>query len=78
MKDSSLFSLNWKDVAKSFVMAFLGTFVTALIQSLQAQHLPTLNELGGAAVAGLITGLTYLLKNFLSNSNGEVAKKEIK
>jgi Flp pilus assembly pilin Flp len=73
---SNLFSLNWKDVGKGFLVAVLTVVITGLGTSLQSGKLPTLAELGALALAGLGAGLAYLLKNFFTNSNNELGKTE--
>ncbi|KKR55855.1 MAG: hypothetical protein UT94_C0055G0003 [Candidatus Uhrbacteria bacterium GW2011_GWF2_40_263] len=75
---SNLFSLNWKDVAKGFLVAVLTVVITGLGTSLQSGKLPTLAELGTLGLAGLGAGVAYLLKNFFTNSNNELGKTEVK
>jgi len=75
---SNLFSLNWKDILKGFLVAVLTVIITGLGTSLQSGKLPTLAELGTLALAGLGAGVAYLLKNFFTNSNNELGKPEVK
>ncbi len=73
---SNLFSLNWKDVGKGFLVAGLTVIVTGVGTALNAGRFPTLQELGSLALAGLGAGVAYLLKNFFTNSNNQIATPE--
>jgi len=66
---SKLFSLNGADVVKGIVMAFLGGAVTALYQALNTGMTV---DLQSVATVGLITALSYIIKNFFSDSEGRV------
>lgn len=68
--------LNWKDIGKGFLVAAGTVVVTGLANSLQSGALPTLNELGVLAVAGLGAGLTYVLKNVFTNSENKLGQAE--
>ena len=73
---SSLFSLNWADVAKGLLMAVLVPVFAIITQSLQAGNLTfDWKVIGGAALAGF---LGYLTKNFFTppatTSSSPVAK----
>jgi hypothetical protein len=50
--------------------------LTGLITTLDSGTLPTLAELKQAGIVGLTAGLSYLLKNLLTNSQDELMKKE--
>ena len=66
MKQSNFLALNWKDVAKGFVVAAITSAVTGISQSLEAGALPTLVQLKTSALIGLAAGLSYLIKNFFT------------
>lgn len=70
---SDMLKLNWPDILKSVLMAFLGAFVAAIYGIIQSGRLPTLPELGTAALAGLTALVAYLIKNFFTNSQGQFA-----
>lgn len=73
---SNLFNLNSQDLLKGFIVAFLSAALTGIVSTLDSGVLPTLAELKSAGVVGLTAGLSYLLKNLLTNSQGEMLKKD--
>lgn len=73
---SKFLNLDIKDAINGFVVAFLSAALTGLMATLDSGALPTVAELKSAGVIGLTAGLSYLLKNILTNSNGELLKKE--
>lgn len=73
---SKFLNLDIKDAINGFVVAFLSAALTGIIATLDSGSLPSVAELKSAGVIGLTAGLSYLLKNVLTNSNGELLKKE--
>lgn len=73
---SNFLNLNAQDVVKGFVVAFLSAALTGLVATLDSGALPSVVELKQAAIVGLTAGLSYLLKNLLTNSQDELMKKE--
>lgn len=73
---SKFLSLDTKDAINGFVVAFLSAALTAVLATLDSGTLPTLAELKSAGIIGLTAGLSYLIKNVLTNSNGELVKAE--
>lgn len=73
---SKFLSLDWKDALNGFIVAFLSAALTGIITTLDLGVLPTLSELKSAGVVGLTAGLSYLLKNLVTNSQGEILKKD--
>lgn len=73
---SKFLSLDLKDALNGFVVAFLTAALTGLISVLDSGVLPTGAELKKAAIVGLTAGLSYLIKNVLTNSKGELVKSE--
>ena len=73
---SKFLSLDTKDAINGFVVAFLGTALSTILATLESGALPTLAELRSAGIIGLTAGLSYLIKNVLTNSNGELIKGE--
>lgn len=65
---SKFFSLNFRDLLKGMIVAALTVVVTALATSLQSQSLPTLEQWKQIGMMALASGLSYFLKNFLTNS----------
>ena len=76
MNTSPFGKLNLRDLLNGIVVAFLTAALTGLIQVLDAGGLPTADQLIVAGKSGLIASLAYLLKNLVSNSQGEMATKE--
>lgn len=75
----SLFgTLNWKDLINGLIVAFLSASLSGVITILDGGKLPLLTDLKAAGIVGLTAGLSYLLKNILTNSQGEVFKTEQK
>lgn len=73
---SKFLSLDTKDAINGFVVAFLSAALTAVLATLDSGALPTLTEVKSAGIIGLTAGLSYLIKNVLTNSNGELIKSE--
>lgn len=73
---SNFLNLNVDDLVKGFIVAFLSTALTGLIATLDSGVLPTLTEIKSAAVVGITAGLSYLLKNLLTNSQGQILKND--
>jgi VIT1/CCC1 family predicted Fe2+/Mn2+ transporter len=73
---SNFLRLNTSDLVKGFVVAFLSASLTGIINTLDSGMLPLLSELKQAGIVGLTAGLSYLLKNLLTNSEDELMKKE--
>jgi len=72
--NSNFGELNWADIGKGALVAFLTIVITGLGTTLQAGAFPTLAELGTLALTGLGAGLAYLLKNIFTNSKNELGK----
>lgn len=76
MSNSPFGKLNLRDLLNGLVVAFLTASLTGLVQILDSGVLPTLVELKSAGIAGVVASLAYLLKNLVTNSQGEMAKLE--
>lgn len=76
MSNSPFGKLNLRDLINGLVVAFLTASLTGLVQILDSGVLPSLAELKSAGLAGVVASLAYLLKNLVTNSQGEVAKVE--
>lgn len=80
MNNSGLFKLNWLDVAKAALMAGLAIIVSSLYTSLTATpiHFPTWPEfVVTLKLAGATAGV-YILKQLITNSDGQPLSKENK
>ena len=76
MNNSPFGKLNVRDLINGIVVAFLTAALTGLIQILDAGGLPTIEQLIVAGKSGLVASLAYLLKNLVSNSQGEMGVRE--
>lgn len=69
--------LNLNDFAKGLIMALLGALIAGIYTSIQSGALPVTLEAWKPIVMGaLLAALTYLGKNFTTNSKDEFLKKE--
>jgi len=75
--NSTFLKLNLKDLGKGVLVAIGTAVLTAVIPLLQTGKLPNIEELRVVGVSAIAAGLVYLLKNLFTNSDGELAKKEI-
>jgi hypothetical protein len=73
---SELFNLNIKDYLKSFVVMLITAILTALLPIIQGGQFPTFQEVKGLLLTSLLSGISYLIKNFLTNSRGFLLTKE--
>lgn len=76
MNNSPFGKLNLRDLVNGVVVAFLTASLTGLIQALDSGVLPNLAELKTSALAGLVASLAYLLKNLVTNSQGQMVKTD--
>jgi hypothetical protein len=78
MKKSNFLSLNLRDFFKGLVLAVITAVMTSAYELLQAGTLfdkESLKKVGMVALAAL---LAYIIKNFFSNSKGEILTPEAK
>ena len=73
---SNLFKINWRDIGNAVLIAVLAPIIAGVSIDLNAGRLPTPAELQVLLMAGLSAGPLYLLKNFLSNSSGQLLKQD--
>lgn len=79
MKTPGLFNLGTRDIIKGFITSILSSVLTAAITILNTGNIPMdLASWKPTLVTGIATGLGYLLKNFLTNSNDQFGKPEVK
>lgn len=70
-------ALNIKDVLLGALMAFIGAGLAAVYQLIDNGQLPTTwVELKPVLLASLAAFISYLIKNFFTNSEGKFLKKE--
>ena len=73
---SSLFSLQTKDFVKGLFIAVLTSVITIVYTSVSAGQLEF--DWKTIATTALTSALAYVMKNFVTNSNDELLKKETK
>ena len=73
---SNFLSLGWKDILKGLVMAFLSALLTGIYQLFQTSS--ALNWITIKPVVFVAIGamLSYLIKNFFTNSQDQLLTKE--
>ena len=76
MNKSTFLSLNLRDLINGFIIAFLATALTSVIATLDTGAFPSIVEIKSSVVIGLTAGISYILKNVLENSKGELLKKD--
>jgi ABC-type Fe3+-siderophore transport system permease subunit len=73
---SKFFNLNWRDFFKGLAVAIATAVITSLYQKITEGKLFDIETLKAAGVAGLAALLAYLLKNLITNSQGQIATPE--
>ena len=73
---SRLFSLNWRDISKGFVVTTFTTFITLLLTVLDSFEFPDVQGVKRILLGGLAAGCSYFIKNFFTNSEGKMSLKE--
>lgn len=69
---SDLFKLNMQDLLKGAVITFITSVLTAVLTILEAGGIPDWAQIKVIVTTGLIAGVSYLLKNFLTDSQGKL------
>lgn len=72
MIHSEKYKLKLIDWTKGFIVAFLTGGITALSDTLNMNQLPSTDNLKSYLIAGMIGGIAYITKNFLTNSQGKL------
>jgi hypothetical protein len=75
---SKFFAVNGRDLVKGVIVAALTVIVTALATSLEAGSLPTLGQWKQIGMMAAAAGISYFLKNFLTNSEDKFLSTEPK
>jgi hypothetical protein len=71
---SKIFTLNLSDFVKGLVMTVIGSVIGIFYSTVQSGSLTF--DWSIIKTTALSAALSYLLKNFFTNSNGEFAKTE--
>lgn len=78
MKNSQFLSLSLHDIAKGFLLATLTAVITSLYAIINTGTFPTdWATWKTILLVGLGAGLSYIIKNFLTNSKDKFLKKEL-
>lgn len=72
---SNFFNLNWSDFGKGFVVAVITALLTYLYEALQTGDFTSIDWKVVLSTT-VLAGVSYLFKNLVTNSEGEVLKKE--
>ena len=77
MNNSKFFNLNWADLGKGLLIAFLTALLGGILELLQAGTLPTTWAMFQPILElSLAASVSYLLKNLFTNSEGQIARGE--
>ena len=75
---SKLFTLDWKDLSRGLLIAFLTAVLTGVINILDSDVLFTWMTIKPVLIAGISAALSYLLKCLATNSRDQMFKREPK
>ena len=75
---AKLFSIHFRDITKGIILAVITAVITFAINELQSGSAVDINLLKRMGVTALISFLSYILKNFLTNSKDEFVTPEPK
>jgi branched-subunit amino acid transport protein len=73
---SNFLKLNWNDAIKGIVVAIVTALLTGLYQVIQSNGVFDWVTLKPVLIASFGAGISYIVKNLLTNSNNELLKKE--
>lgn len=77
MEKSGFMKLNWKDLAKGAILAFIVAVLTGALQLFQGGQVEwTFIYWQPTIYAGITALIAYLLKNLLTNSDDKFVNKE--
>ena len=76
MKQASFLSLQWKDGLKGFITAVATALITSIYSIIQTGGMPTHDQWKVILLSSVSAGFAYLLKNFLTNSDDKLLKKD--
>lgn len=77
MKRSKFFNINWADLGRGLLIAFLTALLGGILELLQAGQLPTTwVAFQPILEVSLSAAVAYLLKNLFTNSEGQIARGE--
>ena len=75
---SKFLTLDWKDLSRGLLIAFLTAVITGIINILDTGAVFTWVTLRPVLIAGISAALSYLLKCLATNSQDQMFKREPK
>ena len=75
-KFSQFMKLNLRDVLKSLEVVLIGTVLPAVTLVVSNQRLPNMDDLKSVAWVAAAAWISYITKNWLTNSNDEFLQPE--
>jgi len=76
MKTSKFLSLNTQDLLKGLILSVIFFVLTSILTSLNAGDFPTAEQWVMIGKNALALAISYLLKNFFTNSHDKFLKKD--
>jgi len=73
---SKFFTLDWKDISRGLLIAFLTAILTGVINLLDTGAVFTWITIKPIFIAGVSAALSYLLKCLMTNSQDVMFKRE--
>ena len=73
---SKFFTLDWKDLLRGLLIAFLTAILTGVINILDTGAVFTWMTIKPVLIAGISAALSYLLKCLATNSQDQIFKRE--
>ena len=73
---SKFLTLDWKDLSRGLLIAFLTAVITGIINMLDTGAVFTWATLRPVLIAGISAALSYLLKCLATNSQDQMFKRE--
>lgn len=74
---SNFLTLNLKDAAKAILLAFITALITGLYQLIQVGLSLDWTNIKPVLIAALGAAISYLIKNFFTNSKDEILSKDV-
>jgi hypothetical protein len=73
---SKFLTLDYRDILKGIFIAFMTSFLTGLVDMLQKGAVFDWPTIKPVLIAGACAAISYLLKNYMSNSKGQMFTRE--
>ena len=73
---SKFFTLDWKDLSRGLLIAFLAAVISGIIELLDTGAIFTWMTMKPVLIAGVSAALSYLLKCLMTNSQDQMFKRE--